>query len=86
MTTYLSLSVLTTDLSISSEPGYTAREPGDLPTLMARFAALYFGYEGPHARGPINVRGTADAGCLSTEVKRTAGSHEVDKYPVRRVV
>jgi hypothetical protein len=29
---------------------------------------------------------TAEAGCLATEVKRSEASHEVGKYPVRRVV
>jgi len=32
------------------------------------------------------LTGTAEAGCLATEVKRSEASHEVDKYPVRRVV
>ena len=35
---------------------------------------------------PGGLAGTAEAGCLATEVKRSEASHEVDERAVRRVV
>jgi len=52
-------------------PAYTASKPGGFDILMARFAALYFGLQSPHARRPYGLcRGLLAVCVLERRVQR----------------